>query len=123
MREIKCQGWDGKKIQQVKQIQFDGDGHTVFWFPTENYPNRFYQNCEDYPIHWFTGLKDCKGKEIYEGDLIRTDGFSDGLSVPVVWRECMFQMGEHGISPLYPRKDYEIVGNIYENPELLKERK
>lgn len=69
----------------------------------------------------FTGLLDKDGREIYEGDLIRTSGFSDGYSEPVAWRGFGFQVGNYGMSPLYPRTDYEVIGNIYENPELVKE--
>jgi hypothetical protein len=81
---------------------------------------RNYHWADDVIVVEYTGLKDKNDKAIYEGDLIRTDGFSDGYSEPIVWRDCMFQIGEHGICPLYPRKDYEVIGNIHENPELLE---
>jgi hypothetical protein len=92
-------------------------------YPMFKFWEQFRSLYQRHTLTQFTGLKDKSGKEIYEGDLIRTDGFSEGLSEPVVWRDCMFQIGEHGICPLYFRKDYEVIGNIYENSELLKEDK
>ncbi len=126
-----------------REIKFRGltvNGDWVYGDLTHDAPNStvYYKDGITARIHWsegktqcnmpvkdetvgeFTGLKDKTWKEIYEGDLIRTDGFSDGYSVPVVWHNCMFQMGEHGICPLYSRNDYEVIGNIWENPELLK---
>jgi len=104
MREIKFRAWHKDTLKMAYDVTpFQRDSKTE--------------------VMQYTGLHDKNNVEIYEGDLIRTDGFSDGLSIPVVWRDFGFQIGEHGICPLYPRKDYEVIGNIYENPELLKEDK
>lgn len=79
-----------------------------------------------------TGLKDKNGREIYEGNIIRFfDCDGDGYTVPVVWDNdyaCFsvdwgsntltsFDYLEEFYTDL---KDIEVIGNKYENPELLK---
>ena len=71
----------------------------------------------------FTGLYDVKGKPIYEGDIIRRD---DGI-LSVHFGSSAFGLSVHrsdGVFAsqwqLYGGKDKgEIIGNIYENPDLL----
>ena len=80
----------------------------------------------------FTGLHDSKGKEIYEGDIVK---HTDGVNVVVEW--CEQEVGWRlyhgflykaikGISNTWYFENLnweglEVIGNIHENPELLKE--
>jgi uncharacterized phage protein (TIGR01671 family) len=80
-----------------------------------------------------TGLKDKKGKEIYEGDIVKfSDCDDDAYVTPVVWDKnyACFGVSFSGKYPIsfdyleefYTElKDIEVVGNIYENPELVGE--
>ena len=79
----------------------------------------------------YTGLKDKNCKEIYEGDIVK-NSINDILEV--VWNEdrCCFDMrGRYEKSHIIKQLDcdividlsVEVIGNIYENPELLKEVK
>ena len=83
----------------------------------------------DFIVMQSTGLKDKNGKEIFEGDIVRftlTDGFNyvtneDGV---VTYKLGAFYvvngLAEYLISDINTSK-VEVVGNKYENPELLGE--
>lgn len=83
----------------------------------------------------YTGLKDKNGKEIYEGDVIqgwdRTDEYGSGFHYQsfVEWSdyEGMWVAVDKDLEgyvveqfPLYDYQFDKVIGNIYENPELLK---
>lgn len=80
----------------------------------------------------YTGLKDKNGKEIYEGDIVKECSWVDWrtnknrnwrIGKIVIWeyKTCSFRLKEDGFYCFNMNLDcgYEIIGNIYENPELL----
>lgn len=84
-------------------------------------------------IGQYTGLTDKNGKKIFEGDIvIELDGGMDGIPRMVVWDEVWMQFecplvrrhwayGRNcGRLWLMRDRDIEIIGNIHDNPELLK---
>ena len=91
-----------------------------------------YDECEVAPktIGQFSGLYDYNGNKIYEGDILKWE--KDGLMYVVKFWDGMFYAsvkecndGIFGGFPLHALTKHddrkcEIVGNIYDNPELMK---
>ncbi len=84
---------------------------------------------KDNELCQFTNLKDKngKGKEVYEGDLIRAcpNGYEPREIYEVVWDEERLEWGVKSslgmITSLWTfDKDFEIVGNVFETPDFLK---
>ena len=83
-------------------------------------------NINNVEIEQCTGLRDKNGNLIYEGDII----FINGEKWRVIWddEDCAFffsNLKEVYHQPIFPdfymgAEDFKVVGNIHENPELLK---
>lgn len=86
---------------------------------------------EKYPVYadtvgQYTGMKDKNGKRIFEGDIIDFSdrSYSDGYGVvryDAEGTEFEFVYDDHyeGLGRCYYPEDVEVIGNIYDNPELL----
>ena len=99
-------------------------------YPTKNSAylgKRIAWEFDDAVIMQSTGLKDKNGKLIYEGDIVKTIYTKpDGV---IINRKCVIEYNRsafwinYGIAASYLYNDdciYEVIGNIYENKELLK---
>ena len=128
MREIKFRAWNKRDKRMEYNVNVN-QGKPVKqgyqWLNTENIETVYGS-----PLQQFTGLKDSNGNEIYEGDIYQYlvqfshydhyKGAYKSTSV-VEWREGAFWVGEYLLSEaLYGDFQPEIIGNIYENPELIK---
>lgn len=123
-REIKFRAWNKKNSKMVYQTQY------AFLFTKNGITVDKYNSYNDYDglmaideptIMQFTGLLDKNGKEIYEGDIVKD--WQHGGNSKVEWIRTSWQL----VSPRNRWGAYcsrlnvlEVIGNIYENPELLK---
>lgn len=119
-REIKFRAWD-KTINHMTFnfwcMQDDIRGLYVMEDKLSELP---YEPEVQPTLMQFTGLTDKKGKEIYEGDILKT--FNEEYPHVVEWMEEV-GVGGGGVGFDLEREmssQWEIIGNIYENPELIK---
>ena len=121
MREIKFRAWDklNKEMFNVESINFQ---ERRVYKDTVS-----YRDFKDIELMQYTGLKDIREKEIYDGDIVELRA-NHGIGVVKYYDEWGAFVVEY-IKPRpltvlgmnYYKEDIEILGNIYKNPELIKE--
>ena len=128
MREIKFRAWDKdvKKFADMCAIHIDGDimasSQTfggMYDFVSDEMADRIV-------LQQYTGIKDKNGVEIYEGDILTGEFGKDTVEL----EEYHLDGGGTAICYVYSRSPLnqglveevgiEVIGNIYENPDLLK---
>lgn len=141
MREIKFRVWD-KFQKKYVFIGFHIIGEVTCFSGIESVINETWkerkkkfkyagtiQAFNDFVLEQFTGLLDKNGKEIYEGDILHSYygekgnivGFVDYRAFEfVIWKRPVKSWYSFGCVRGEEGKIYEVVGNKFENPELLK---
>ena len=130
----KFRAWDKKTetIQEVESISFKEkklviDQKSVAWFNSD-----YIRNFDDIELMQSTGLKDKNGVEIFEGDIVLADGVKKivtfgeqeheedfGDLIYYIGFNVYTKMGYSSVIPV----EYEVIGNIWENSELLEEQR
>lgn len=106
-------------------IEFENEDNTVS-LPLKDF-RFFYEKNKNYKIMQYTGLHDKNGTEIYEGDIVRTH-YIGGIGVEndevIFDRGCFCVNYSEDYHPLLNEVNHcsEVIGNIYENPELLEHK-
>ena len=111
MRTIKFRAYyiPWKKMGDVTRLNLST--YNV-WIKFEDGVHSMFRR-DEVELMQFTGVLDKNGKEIYEGDLYQLKGLK---MLEVEWLN-----GEDGFYGWnFAREDGEVIGNIYENSELLK---
>lgn len=132
MKKIKFRGFSkyDNKMRNINRMNFNNDnlmfeGMNVNWSKSETI------------IMQYTGLKDKHEKDIYEGDIVTWDKcpeykYSYNKSIPkfnIIWQDKKCGFGMKSISKdryrdynMQSGKNLEVIGNIYENSELVEEK-
>lgn len=104
------------------QNEEDKTGHFIL-----EYPNKFHEIYTS-TICQCTGLKDKTGKLIWENDIMAAylddDYPEDETYIRILWRGSGFWSKEKGSEDMlqvdeFDQEHFEVIGNIFDNPELL----
>lgn len=135
MREIKFMAWHKEKkiLREVLEISFSGGYVILAGFGSFG---EIEAPIRDVELMQYTGLKDQNGKKIYEGYIVRfypQAPRSEELPNPRYGEmgEIFFDIGSFAVRPIDKKRevlefflnelgDWVVVGNIYENKELLE---
>ncbi len=123
MRKFKFRMWDKNsgyfiKVSDTNKHYLSQNGDIIiidemgFIYETDK---------ENYIINKYTGLKDSEGYEIYEGDIVKD--VSDGIIGQIEYSDGGFVVIYDDIAEKLNTDEsayLEVIGNIFENPELIE---
>jgi len=120
MREIKFRAWSKKEryMKTTRQAV-----NTVVQKFILDIPDK-----EDFILMQYISLRDKSNREIYEGDIVHVEAVAYGrnMSAVIIWRDGGFWLKWEDGYESYVQDwtkeltESEIIGNIYENPELVR---
>ena len=133
MREVKFRAWNKGYEEMHYDWGIDSSLGSALWHRmfanvsqskamSKGYElPRSYEHFKGYVFMQYTGLNDSNGIEIYEGDVVKAtdDRFfvSDEIIGQVYWNYGCWEVQQYIFKNL---NNLEVIGNIYDNPELLE---
>ena len=134
MREIKFRAWHKEKkiLREVLEISFPGGYVILAGFGSFG---EIEAPIRDVELMQYTGANDKRGVEIYEGDIVKFESSVPIPEDPDYPKEGQIGVVKYGFCDYYVEAkspcrfnldelgDWIVVGNIYENPEILKDTK
>lgn len=106
------------------------DGTYICYYSDPLYPHIFwnqdYKGIFDTDPNQYTGLKDINGKEVYDGDIIEFEGFYSVVyynenSAAFKVKE-LSGLGDIFLGDVTRNRKIELIGNIYQNLELMEKK-
>ena len=124
MRDIKFRVWDNERNAMLNSKSVDIDffeGKIEITSDTIRYDEVYTDEIKDFELMQYVGCKDKNNKEIYEGDIVKTKEHIG----QIIYSKGMFFIDVKGdfYLPIYNVSEFmEVIGNIYENSELLERK-
>lgn len=123
MREIKFRAWHKEKKIMGEVLGID-ILHKEIFFSNEDVDCYEHTDFKDVELMQYTGLKDKNNKEIYEGDIVTLHNSRYKVIFKTEGARFVLRNDEFELEITFINNNnerMEIVGNIYENSELLGE--
>ena len=128
MRDIKFRAFDteNKEMLEVQELDYEDSPNGQPMVRTTMYNDYF--DTEEMILMQYTGLKDKNGTEIYEGDIVKVKNCQYHIGKVIFDEEYVEYEIEVNKDIIFPisvcygdasELDIEVIGNIYDNPELL----
>lgn len=119
MRTIKFRAWDKKRKKWMdnRQLILNSDGKLCCCYSDKT----FGEWKIDYEVVFSTGLHDKNGKEIFEGDIVEWNTDADESYNGKVKETVIFEGGAFYPVCTMDEYEFEVIGNKFENPELLEQ--
>lgn len=124
MREYLFRAWlkDTQEMIEVKSIHLSTK-KIMYGFSGRYYYGNTSCSFDDCELMQFTGLTDKNNKKVFEGDIVKVNGVATATVIYNETDACYaFDYGPEGkplIVELVDEHSVEVIGNIYENPELI----
>jgi len=147
VREIKFRLWckENEEMMEIRKMHIENNAVWTISCVDHDSDFEYYPEDNDHVLMQYTGLKDKNGREIYEGDIVKRQ--------PILYTDCsrteIEGVGEITIGEIYyvegitigikladgsgqilfpfhlldSSQDFEVIGNVFENTELLEVNK
>lgn len=129
-REIKFRAWLKKEKKMVNVETIDFTDKSIQYLEKSEFINAYLLrrvSFDDVELMQYTGVKDKNGKEIYEGDIVILNDTEEENRCVVKYKYGSYILIDgdlrEDLSNVESYKFLEVVGNIYENKNLMEENK
>ena len=118
-REIEFRGFDSREWR-YGDLEYNrkDDVARIHTYKDDGSYNKQYL-VDPYTVGEFTGMRDKHGKKIFEGDIVCTNGCEEFFEVIYDAPDFCLKKNSSGYRFLNHPENFEVIGNIFDNPELL----